>query len=231
MLAAWAQGWIGRIGRLYRTHHALLATEPGTSEHEQVLARFRLFFDDLDSLRIAQSEPTVPLHPAAAKVIATFNREWPGLARHRELPFLPLDDNAAERALRGPVIGRKNFYGSGAIRAATLAADTWTVTATAARHDLQPLSLLTDYLQACAAARHPRTSTRSCPGPRPDAAAAPPPNQHQIPNPVPVHPATVEPAALGDRPGPLPHAHTTEPRSQQLHRILTIHGSIKWKWN
>ena len=73
------------------------------------------------------------------------------MARHRDLPFLPLDNNSAERALRGPVIGRKNFHGSGAVWAATLAADVWTVTATAARHDQQPLTLLTDYLQACAA--------------------------------------------------------------------------------
>ena len=48
------------------------------------------------------------------------------------------------------MIGRKNFYGSGAQWAAHLAADIWTVTATAARHDIEPLGLLTGYLQACA---------------------------------------------------------------------------------
>jgi transposase len=63
------------------------------------------------------------LHPAAAKVIATLTSEWDGLVRHQELPQLPLDDNSAERALRTPVIGRKNFHGSGAEWAAHLAAD------------------------------------------------------------------------------------------------------------
>jgi len=48
------------------------------------------------------------------------------------------------------VIGRKNFYGSGAEWAAHLAADVWTVTATAARHDIEPLGLLTGYLHECA---------------------------------------------------------------------------------
>ena len=48
------------------------------------------------------------------------------------------------------MIGRKNFYGSGAEWAAHLAADVWTVTATAARHGIEPLGLLTGYLQACA---------------------------------------------------------------------------------
>ena len=47
------------------------------------------------------------------------------------------------------MIGRKNFYGSGAEWAAHLAADVWTVTA-AARHGIEPLSLLTGYLQECA---------------------------------------------------------------------------------
>jgi hypothetical protein len=31
-----------------------------------------------------------------------------------------------------------------------LAADVWTITATAARHDIEPLRLLTGYLQECA---------------------------------------------------------------------------------
>ncbi len=48
------------------------------------------------------------------------------------------------------MIGRKNFYGSGAEWAAHLAADVWTVTATAARHDIEPLGLLTGYLHECA---------------------------------------------------------------------------------
>jgi transposase len=60
------------------------------------------------------------------------------------------DNNAAERALRTPVIGRKNFYGSGAAWAADLAARIWTITATAARNGTEPLHLLAGYLTACA---------------------------------------------------------------------------------
>ena len=61
------------------------------------------------------------------------------------------DNNGAERALRTPVIGRKNFYGSGAAWAAHLAADTWTITSTATRNGIEPLHLLADFLTACAA--------------------------------------------------------------------------------
>ena len=74
------------------------------------------------------------------------------LARHREFPELPLDNNTAERALRGPVVGRKNFYGSGSTASAELATRVWTITATAERAGLNPLAYLGAYLHACAEA-------------------------------------------------------------------------------
>ena len=129
-----------------RGHHT------GTDAHEDAACRWQRAFTDIDAHRILQASDAAKglLHPAAAKVIATLNNEWDGLARHQDLPQLPLDNNIAERALRTPVIGRKNFYGSGAQWAAHLAADIWTTTATAARHDIEPLSLLTGYLRECA---------------------------------------------------------------------------------
>jgi len=151
-LGDWCDAWTERIAVLYRAHHALAATLPGTDAHEDAAGRWQRAFDDIGAHRVLQARDAGKglLHPAAAKVIATLTSEWDGLARHRELPQLPLDNNPAERALRTPVIGRKNFYGSGAGWAAHLAADVWTVTATAARHGIEPLSLLTGYLDACA---------------------------------------------------------------------------------
>ena len=151
-LGDWCDAWTERIAVLYRAHHALAATMPGTDAREDAAGRWQRAFTDIDAHRILQASDAAKglLHPAAAKVIATLSNEWDGLARHQELPQLPLDNNPAERALRTPVIGRKNFYGSGAEWAAHLAADVWTITATAARHGIEPLSLLTGYLQACA---------------------------------------------------------------------------------
>ena len=151
-LGDWCDAWTERIAVLYRAHHALAAAIPGTDAHEDAAGRWQRAFTDIDAHRILQASDAAKglLHPAAAKVIATLSNEWDGLARHQDLPQLPLDNNTAERALRTPVIGRKNFYGSGAEWAAHLAADVWTVTATAARHDIEPLSLLTGYLHECA---------------------------------------------------------------------------------
>ncbi len=151
-LGHWCEAWTERIAVPYRAHHALAATMPGTDARQDAAGRWQRAFTDIDAHRILQASDAAKglLHPAAAKVIATLSNEWDGLARHQDLPQLPLDNNDAERALRTPVIGRKNFYGSGAEWAAHLAADVWTVTATAARHDIEPLGLLTGYLQACA---------------------------------------------------------------------------------
>ena len=85
----------------------------------------------------------------AKKALATLDREWDGLAAHRQYPMLSLDNNAAERALRRPVVTRKNAYGSRNEDAARLAARIWTVTATAEMAGLNVLTFLTTYLDAC----------------------------------------------------------------------------------
>ena len=120
-LGDWCDAWTERIAVLYRAHHALAATTPGTDACQRAQGRWQRAFTDIDAHRILQASDAAKglLHPAAAKVIATLSNEWDGLARHQELPQLPLDNNTAERALRTPVIGRKNFYGSGAEWAAT----------------------------------------------------------------------------------------------------------------
>ena len=154
-LGQWCHAWTQRFALLYRAHAALRAattqteTESESEAREQALARYHRAFDNIDAARIQETTMAGMLHPAAAKVIATLNNEWDGLRRHRDLPFLDLDNNGAERALRTPVIGA-DFYGSGAAWAAHLAAGIWTITATAAQNDTEPLHLLTDYLTACA---------------------------------------------------------------------------------
>ena len=150
-LRGWTAAWLERIGALYGAHTAMAAAEPGSSAHGYAAAQFSAALNGIDAERTAQaSRPG--LHPAAAKVLATLDREWEGLARHREFPQLALDNNGAERALRGPVVGRKNYYGSGSVVSAELAGRAWTVTATAERAGINPLRYLSAYLDACAAA-------------------------------------------------------------------------------
>jgi hypothetical protein len=149
-LKAWTEAWLERIGALYQAHRALAAAAPTSPEHTRAGEQFDAALAAIDTERRAQTATAHLMHPAAAKVLATLNREWDGLARHRDYPQLPLDNNTAERALRGPVVGRKNFYGSGSTASAELASQVWTITATAERAGLNPLAYLSAYLDECA---------------------------------------------------------------------------------
>jgi transposase len=153
-LAAWRDAWVARIADLYVAHKAMAAAEPSSPPHTTAVAAFEQALTVIDTVRQQQAAGPA-LHPAAAKVLATLDREWDGLARHRDFPDAALDNNESERMLRGPVVGRKNYYGSHAEWSAHLAARVWTITATAERHGLQPLTYLTDYLTACAEAGKP----------------------------------------------------------------------------
>ena len=151
-LATWTAGWVERIAELYVAHTAMSAAEPGDLAHTWAAAQFSAALNTIDAERTAQMAHADLLHPAAAKVLATLDREWDGLARHREYPELALDNNTSERALRGPVVGRKNYYGSGSVISAQLAGRAWTITATAERAGLNPLAYLHAYLDECARA-------------------------------------------------------------------------------
>jgi transposase len=151
-LAAWTAGWVERIAALYVAHTAMAAAQPASPAHTWAAAQFSAAINGIDADRKAQTSHPDLLHPAAAKVLATLDREWEGLARHREFTDLALDNNTSERALRTPVVGRKNYYGSGSVVSAELASQVWTITATAARAGLNPLTYLRAYLDECARA-------------------------------------------------------------------------------
>ncbi len=147
----WRDPWLERFAVLYRAHHELRAAEPGSAERRAAEERFALALGEIDVVR--QNEAADEnLHPAVSKVLATLEHEWEGLAHHGDYPEADLDNNVSERALRGPVVGRKNYYGSGAIWAATLSARVWTITATARRAGCNLLTYLCAYLTACAEA-------------------------------------------------------------------------------
>ncbi len=61
-----------------------------------------------------------------------------------------MDNNTAERILRNPVVGRKNYYGSGSVWSAHLAAMLFSVIQTVLLWGLNPHHWLHAFLQACA---------------------------------------------------------------------------------
>ena len=92
------------------------------------------------------------MHPARRRVLESLGNHWTGLTVFVEHPEVPMDNNTAERAQRGPVVGRKNYYGSGAVWAGRLAAMMFSLLQTLCLWQLNPRAWLTAYLTACAEA-------------------------------------------------------------------------------
>lgn len=147
----WALSWVERIGQLYRLNEARLEVvdEPLAFASKDETLRQHVFGME----RQTQQELSAPtIHPARRKVLCSLQEHWDGLTVFVEHPGVPLDNNAAERVLRGPVVGRKNYRGSGAVWAGQLAAMLFSVFQTLCLWDINPRVWLTAYLQACAKA-------------------------------------------------------------------------------
>lgn len=81
---------------------------------------------------------TLSIGKAAGYTIAN----WDRLTRFVDNPLVPLDNNATERAIRGPVVGRKNHYGSKSRRGTAVAATLYTLLETAKLHRVDPAAYL-----------------------------------------------------------------------------------------
>jgi len=92
------------------------------------------------------------LRQPCRKVLESLEEHWSGLVRFVDDPRIPMDNNASERAGRGPAVARKNFYGSGSLWSGRLAAAMFSLLATLAHWKLNPRRWLTWHLESCAAA-------------------------------------------------------------------------------
>ena len=75
---------------------------------------------------------------------------WPRLVHFTTDPRIPLDNNQTERAIRGPVVGRRNHFGSKSRRGTDAAAIVYSLVETAKLNGVGPAAYL---YQACIAAR------------------------------------------------------------------------------
>jgi transposase len=159
-LKYWTDAWLERIRDLYAAHDGLMAAwqdaaAPAPQEKEKAAAALGRAYAAWDGAiavidEARKKQMAAPgLQAPAKKALATLDREWDGLIAHRDYPMIGLDNNAAERQIRGPVVTRKNAGGSRNGDTARNAAVIWTVTATARMAGLNVLTWLNAYLDAC----------------------------------------------------------------------------------
>lgn len=146
----WSRNWNDRLGLVFDLQEERKKTEPQSPAYLKIEAALRKQIQAIRKTLLRQLRQEDDLPESALDALCYLDNGWEGFARIVDFPDQSPDNNAAERALRGPVVGRKNFYGSGSVQSANVAASLWTVFATCKRNGVNGLALLTAYLKACA---------------------------------------------------------------------------------
>ena len=153
-LARWCERWIERIGEIYRLNDERLKHYDATLERQTPAfdaaqdelrkAVERLFAD-------AEAElAALPQKARKAKALRSLLNHREGLCVFVDHPQVPMDNNAGERALRGPVIGRRLSFGSNSEVGAKFTAIMYSVVGTLAMNGIDVLRWLEAWLDASA---------------------------------------------------------------------------------
>jgi transposase len=144
----WAFAWVERIANLYHINNERI-------KHNSKSKSFCKLHDALTlAIKNMKKEMSAELSnenilPSAKKLMISLDKHWEGLIVFVENPEIPMDNNQAERGLRPCVLGRKNYYGSGAIWSAQLATAMFTIFETLKRWKINPHTWLLTYLYEC----------------------------------------------------------------------------------
>jgi transposase len=149
-LEPWARAWVERIGTLYYLNQGRLQVRADALSFAQRELELKAHLQQMAEARdLALADKS--LHGAARKVLESLSTHWAGLTVFVEHPEIPMDNNRAERVLRNPVLGRRNYYGSGSLWAAQLAATLFSILMTLLHcWGINPRRWLQEYLQVCA---------------------------------------------------------------------------------
>lgn len=112
--------------------------------HQQLINSMNKMREKLDE---QLKEPSISA--SAKKLLKSLNNHWDGLTIFVNEPEIPMDNNTAERSLRHGVLGRNNYYGSGAVWSSVLAAVMFTLFRTMALWNLNVHTWLLAYLHEC----------------------------------------------------------------------------------
>src|SRR6266702_3666093 len=155
-LENWMFTWVDDIRELYRLNAARLQEWDEWLPLDQQSSVFDERQHDLLT-KLSQMQERCEMHLRASKlhltqqkVLSSLQNHWDGLTVFATRPEVAMDNNTAERMLRNPVVGRKNYYGSSSVWSAHFAAMMFSVLQTILLWGLNPHHWLSAFLQACA---------------------------------------------------------------------------------
>jgi len=151
----WALAWVEKIGELYHLNEERLKYETGSQEFAECDKKLRPAIqkikEDYERELKAQEESKGDLLPKACeKILASLKNHWSGLILFVEYPWIPMDNNTAERTIRGPILGRNVYFGSGAFWSAELSSMSWSIFNTLGLWGINQKLWCEDYFKECA---------------------------------------------------------------------------------
>jgi transposase len=146
-LKPWALQWLQRLRQLYRLKRPCLQAPADTAADAALRSAVATMHQ-----RLTTELADAALRQPQQKVLTSLQEHWSGLTLFVDDPRIPMDNNVSERRLRGPALGRKNYYGSGALWSGRLAAALFSILATLKLWQINPRLWLHWYLQSCAIA-------------------------------------------------------------------------------
>ena len=153
-LTGWCRAWLGRIAKVYRLHKARLASHaPGLDRQSPAFdAAHKALEEALGGMFAAAEGQLARLPPEAREggPLRSLINHREGLSVFLDRPRVPLDNNLAERLLRGPAIGRRLSFGSDSEDGARFTALMYSVTGTLRLNGIDVPRWLADWLAACA---------------------------------------------------------------------------------
>ena len=148
-LTAWADDWISEIHWLDSLNDDRVACWNNAAQLAEKQDLVEKQLAKMAAQRDDQLE-NPDLKPAQVKVLRSLERNWAGLTVFLGDPDIPIHNNVAERALRSPAVGRKNYYGHHAKWSGDFAVMMMSLLQTAAQHKLKVQAYLLHYLETCA---------------------------------------------------------------------------------
>ena len=145
----WAMTWISKINELFGINRLRSKAYRANDPHWEHQLELENKIEEMRR-RCNKQLASKHLHDEAIKILNRLKKYWHGLTTFIHMPEIPMSNNYAESALRGPVVGRKNYYGSGSIWSARLTAMMFSIIETLKKWSVNPISWLTNYLETCA---------------------------------------------------------------------------------
>jgi hypothetical protein len=136
---------LGMINKLYGIERELKDVSDEQRHHGRqqhslpLLAQLKAWLE--------KTQPQVTAQNALGKAVNYLASNWSRLERYIEAGHLPIDNNAAERAIRPFVIGRKNWLFSDTPKGATASAQLYSLVETAKANGQEPYAWLCHILE------------------------------------------------------------------------------------